>query len=155
MTDETARTAHELAEPIAKEAGFELVETKYERKRKIDNITFYIYRKEGVTIDDCERVSKKIEAELDARDISNGAAYCLNVSSLGLDRPIATDADFARNEGLEVDAKLKAPDDAGRMKIRGILVGHDADYAIIAEGGTEKRYARANLASVKPHIDFK
>ena len=95
-----------LIEPIVQENGCELVEVAYEKKFDGMNLTIYIDKKGGVTIDDCENVHRAIDEPLDELDPTNGAPYTLNVSSPGLDREIKTDKDFSRNLGEELEVNL-------------------------------------------------
>ena len=87
--------AEKLARPFADELGLEIVEVEYVRKHNGMNLTFFIDKEGGVTIDDCEKLHRAIDEPLDILDPTNGASYILNVSSLGIDRPLKTERDFA------------------------------------------------------------
>ena len=94
--------AEKLARPFADELGLEIVEVEYVRKHNGMNLTFFIDKEGGVTIDDCEKLHRAIDEPLDILDPTNGASYILNVSSLGIDRPLKTERDFARNAEIRL-----------------------------------------------------
>lgn len=155
MTNEIEITAQALAQPIIEKMGFELVETRYTKSFGENNLTFYIYKKGGIMIDDCEQVSKAIDPVMDENDVSHGEFYYLNVSSLGLDRPVLTDDDYRRS--VEEDLELVfVPGTYGkRKKTHGVLVSYDEEIVVINEKGKHTTYKRSNLATVRPYINFK
>jgi ribosome maturation factor RimP len=95
--------AEETGRPVIEKLGYELVETQYKDIYGNPTLTFFIYKKGGVTLDDCEAVSNALDGVMDENDVTDGKFYHLNVSSLGLDRPILTDDDFRRNIGEDVE----------------------------------------------------
>lgn len=98
-----------IARPIIEELGYELIEVLYEKKFNGYNLTVVINNEAGITLDDCEKVSKVLDIPLDECDPTNGMPYTFNVSSMGLDRPMKTDKDFQRNLNKEIEVKLFAP----------------------------------------------
>lgn len=107
---------------LVESLGYELAEVDYSKKHNGMNLTLFIYSENGISINDCERVHRAVDGILDELDPTNGANYRLNVSSLGLDRPIKTDADFKRNLNKEVTVKFYAPFN-GNKEITGKLIG--------------------------------
>ena len=79
----------------------------------------YIDGPDGVTIDDCERVSRQVSAVLDVEDPLSGE-YTLEVSSPGLDRPLFSMEQYARFVGDVISLRLRAPLN-GRRKFKGVL----------------------------------
>lgn len=138
--------------------GFELDEVEYQKEQGNWVLTLYIDAPEGVTLDDCERVSHAVDPILDEADPIPDAYY-LSVSSIGLDRPLKKDRDFARNIGNKLDVKLYAPVNK-KKEFLGTLVSFDADFftiALVEKGGAagnEMTIARKDAALVRPHIDF-
>ena len=138
--------------------GFELDEVEYQKEQGNWVLTLYIDAPEGVTLDDCERVSHAVDPILDEADPIPDAYY-LSVSSIGLDRPLKKDRDFARNIGNKLDVKLYAPVNK-KKEFLGTLVSFDADsftIALVEKGGAagnEMTIARKDAALVRPHIDF-
>ena len=138
--------------------GFELDEVEYQKEQGNWVLTLYIDAPEGVTLDDCERVSHAVDPILAEADPIPDAYY-LSVSSIGLDRPLKKDRDFARNVGNKLDVKLYAPVNK-KKEFLGTLVSFDADsftIALVEKGGatgSEMTIARKDAALVRPHIDF-
>ena len=138
--------------------GFELDEVEYQKEQGNWVLTLYIDAPEGVTLDDCERVSHAVDPILDEADPIPDAYY-LSVSSIGLDRPLKKDRDFARNISNKLDVKLYAPVNK-KKEFLGTLVSFDADsftIALVEKGGAagnEMTIARKDAALVRPHIDF-
>ena len=138
--------------------GFELDEVEYQKEQGNWVLTLYIDAPGGVTLDDCERVSHAVDPILDEADPIPDAYY-LSVSSIGLDRPLKKDRDFARNVGNKLDVKLYAPVNK-KKEFLGTLVSFDADsftIALVEKGGaagSEMTIARKDAALVRPHIDF-
>lgn len=82
-----------------------------------------------ITIDDCERVSREVSAQLDVEDPISGN-YTLEVSSPGVDRPLFSAEQFSRQLGETVKIALKLPQD-GRRRLQGRIVSVDAATAQI------------------------
>ena len=98
----------ELAERTAASMGLEiiLVEIKGGGDRTI--VRTYIDQPGGVTLDDCERLSKRLSVVLDVEDWIP-CSYTLEVSSPGLNRPLVKEADFARFAGRSVRVRTRLP----------------------------------------------
>ncbi len=114
-----------IGQPLAAGMGLQLagVEIGQEGHRVI--LWVYIDSPDGVTIDDCARLSPELSAALDVDDPMPGA-YELRVSSPGVDRPLMTDVDFERFAGREAFIQLAAPIE-GRRRYTGELLGVDGD----------------------------
>lgn len=97
-----------LVFPILEEEGMELVDIEYKMGRGRGILRLYIDKPGGVKIDDCERVSKRIDPILDRSDIIGGH-YLLEVSSPGLDRPLKREKDFKRFMGRLIKVKTFSP----------------------------------------------
>jgi len=89
---------HGLASRIAEDEGFELVTVDILGKGKRMLVRVVIDKNEGVTVGDCERMSRDLGALLDVEDLIRGS-YVLEVSSPGLDRPLTSQKDFERKIG--------------------------------------------------------
>ncbi|MDR1439845.1 MAG: hypothetical protein LBJ10_07505 [Clostridiales bacterium] len=112
----TADMARRLAAPLAEKMGFDLVDTEFAKEGANWYLRIYIDKKDGIKIDDCEALSRPLSDMLDG-DGSISHAYVLEVSSPGLDRPLRTEADFARYEGelVDISLKLRAAADAAEF----------------------------------------
>lgn len=97
----------ELVRPMADEMGLELVDVEY--KSGGDFLRVFVDRpSQGVAMEDCSGLSRRISAELDANDpISH--PYNLEVSSPGLDRPLKKAEDFMRYAGQPVKVVISQP----------------------------------------------
>lgn len=95
-----------LVEPILEELGLELVEIQLRNERNGLVLRIMIFRPEGVTLDDCSRVSREVGHLLEVEDLIE-SAFHLEVSSPGLDRPLKTEKDFRRYLGSEVQVQGK------------------------------------------------
>ena len=141
----------EMAEPIVKEHGLELVDVEYIREKDWF-LRIYINKPGGIDIDDCSVVSSKLTKVLDERDPIK-EKYYLEVSSPGIDRPLKKDKDFQNNYGKMVDVQLFAPLD-GKKEFVGVLSSHsDMLISLIVEE-KEIELERKAVASIRPHIEF-
>lgn len=94
-----------LLEPIADEHGFECVDVEFVKEAGHFYLRVFMDKPEGITVNDCEIVSRALEAKLDVKDPVKDP-YILEVSSPGLDRPLKKDKDFERHLGDMVEMKL-------------------------------------------------
>jgi ribosome maturation factor RimP len=108
-----------LIEPVLARLGYELVELEYAPGRSQAVVRLFIDKPEGVTVDDCERISRETAALLDVED-PIPTAYTLEVSSPGFDRPLKKPAHFERFLGSRVFVELKLPRE-GRRRYTGLL----------------------------------
>ena len=109
-----------LIEPVLARLGYELVELEYAAGRSQAVVRAFIDAPAGITVDDCERVSREVAALLDVED-PIPTMYTLEVSSPGFDRVLRTPAHFERFVGSRVFVELKAPR-AGRKRYTGQLL---------------------------------
>jgi ribosome maturation factor RimP len=123
-------------EPLMEEYGFELVDVEYVREGDDWYLRAYIDKAGGIFINDCEKVSKKLDGWLDEEDFIEDS-YILEVSSPGLARPLKKEKDFARAMGKAVEVKLFRPVD-GQKIWRGTLVAYDKGTVQIEPEGEEK-----------------
>jgi len=148
----TTQRVEELVKGVVETLGFELCDVEFQKEYGSWVLTLYIDRPEGVNIDDCERVSKAVDPILDEADPIE-QAYVLSVSSLGLDRPLKKDADFARNLGKRVEIKLYSPLD-GKKEFVGELVRFDEASATIVLDAAERVLERKSIALARPELVF-
>jgi ribosome maturation factor RimP len=108
-----------LIEPVLARLGFELVELEYAAGRSQAVVRLFIDKAAGISVDDCELVSREVAALLDVDD-PIPTAYTLEVSSPGFDRVLRTPAHFERFVGERVFVEMKAPR-GGRKRYTGLL----------------------------------
>ena len=142
----------EITEPTVRELGYELFDVEFQKEYENWVLTLFIDKEGGVSLDDCELVSNAIDPILDEADPID-QPYYLSVSSIGLDRPLKKDKDFARNIGNVLDVRLYAPTN-GKKELTGRLVSF-TDEAFALEVGKETvTVARKACSLIRPHIDF-
>jgi ribosome maturation factor RimP len=113
----------ELLTPSVESLGYEVVDVEHHPAPKGGLLRLYIDAPDGITLDDCERVSRQVSAILDVED-PIGGRYNLEVSSPGLDRVLRTTEHFERFVGSDVSVLLRLPRD-GRRKFKGVLSAVD------------------------------
>ena len=127
--------------PILEENQFELVDVEYVKEGSNWYLRAYIDKPGGITINDCELVSRALSDRLDEEDYID-SAYILEVSSPGLGRPLKKDRDFQRSLGSEVEVRLFRPLD-GSKELTGILKDYNKEKIEIetADGNRKKKIA--------------
>ena len=149
----TTEICENLCKAKIESLGFELCDVEYQKEYGDWVLTFYIDKPGGVTIDECETVSRAIEPILDEKDPIE-SEYVLSVSSLGIDRPLKKDRDFERATGTELEIKLYAPQD-GKKQWIGTLSSFDADgFTVETEQGDRMTFLKKDCALVRPNIRF-
>lgn len=140
-------------EPIIAEKNLELVDLEFVKEGANWYLRVYIDKEGGVDIDDCEGVSRALEAGLDASDPIE-QAYILEVSSPGIDRPLKKEADFEKYRGEIIDIKLyKARD--GQKQYQGKLLGlENGAISIEYEGNQVITFEQKEVAAVRLAVIF-
>ena len=119
--------------PLVEGLGYELWELEYSPGRGNGFLRLYIDAEAGITLDDCERVSRAVSETLDAEDPIPGQ-YTLEVSSPGLERPLRTAQQFARFAGETVFVETVQPLE-GRRRFKGTLAAvGDATIEVEVDG---------------------
>lgn len=143
----------EILNPILEEYGFELVDVEYVKEGGTWYLRAYIDKPEGISIDDCEAVSRRLSDILDEKDYIDGA-YILEVSSPGLGRPLKKEKDFKRSLGEEVEIRTYRMIDK-QKEFTGILKGYDENTVTIEEdGGNARTFEKADIALIRLAFDF-
>ena len=134
--------------PIVEAKGFELVDVEWVKEGANWYLRAYIDKENGITVDDCEEVSRALSDVLDEEDFIS-ENYILEVSSPGLDRPLKKEKDFARSIGKDVEVKLfKAI--KKEKEFVGILKAYDEDTVTLEmEDETEMQFKRSDIARIR------
>lgn len=150
-----ADSVKEFITPIVSELGYEIVEVEFAKKHNGDNLTVFIDKPDGVNLEDCETVHKAIDQPLDELDPTAGKPYTLNVSSPGADRPIVTDADYARNLNGKIEVKLFAPLEKKKLYV-GKLLGFNESSIFLAENDESSAIEidRKLISKATKYIEF-
>ncbi len=148
MANIVEKTVWQMAEMLLDGSGIELVDVDYV-KEKDWYLRVFIDKPEGIDIEDCQSLSEKLEAKLDAEDVMP-EPYILEVSSPGLDRVLKKPRDFERERGKEVDVSLYEPMDGEKMLV-GKLEGF-GEQGLALEG--REPIPKEKIAQVRLHIDI-
>jgi ribosome maturation factor RimP len=125
----------ELIDTTIQALGLDLWGVELLQQGKYSLLRIYIEREEGVTIEDCEKVSRQVSALMDVEDPIAGE-YTLEVSSPGMDRPLFCIEHYSQYVGIEVDLKLRRPLD-GRRKFKGQIINVSGDVVGLLVEGSE------------------
>lgn len=150
--DYESRT-EELLEPIVAEAGFELVDVEYVKEAGTWYLRAYIDKPGGITVDDCEVISRRFSDILDEKDYIEDS-YIFEVSSPGLGRPLKKEKDFQRSLGEDVEIRTYRPID-GQKEFEGVLKAFDKNTVTIAyEEDAQQIFNRSEIALIRLALDF-
>lgn len=139
--------------PLLEQHQFELVDVEYVKEAGNWYLRVYIDKEGGITVDDCEVISRSLSDWLDKEDFIEDS-YIMEVSSPGLGRPLKKDKDFERSMGGEVDVKLYKARNK-QKEYTGILKAYDKDTVTIEmEDGTDEVFTRAEIALIRLAFDF-
>lgn len=134
------------------ELGYELVDIEFKTESGENFLRFFIYNEEGITIEDCEKVSRFLDVKLDELDPIN-KQYYLEVSSPDLNRPLKTDDDLRRNLGTIVEVGLYKKIN-GSKNYQGELISYDDDSITLEIDEEEVKLERKDISIIKVAIIF-
>ena len=130
---QAAKQLQALLEPSVAALGYELLGIEHLSQGRHSLLRIYIDSPDGITVEDCERVSHQVSGVLEVEDPIKGA-YTLEVSSPGLDRPLFKPEHYERFVGEQVQVRLVRPQD-GRRKFKGQLTGlRDGNVVLDVDG---------------------
>lgn len=142
----TVSRVYEVVAPFAEELGLDIWDIRYLKEGVSYFLRIFIDKEEGVTIDDCENLSRAIDEPLDLADPIK-EAYFLEVSSAGLGRELIKPEHFEKFLGEEVVAKLyKALN--GKKEIIGKLIDYENGNVIIECNGETVTLAKGEYSKV-------
>lgn len=144
--------AEALVAPIVEKYGFELVDVEYVREGGNFYLRAYVDKPGGITVEDCETVSREFSDKLDEADFID-EAYIMEVSSPGLGRPLKKEKDFKRSMGEEVEIRTYRPINREK-EFYGILTAYDENSVTIDCEGEEKIFQKADIALIRLAFDF-
>jgi ribosome maturation factor RimP len=154
LSEETFSRLTGEVERIVSLEGLKLVDLEYKRESAGWVLRVFIDRDGGVTLGDCETVSKQIGIMLDVEDFIRNR-YTLEVSSPGLDRRLRKPEDFQRFAGHLVRIRLGAGH-SGRKKFRGRLSGVEGDVIVLddIDEGCTHRLTLCEIESARLEIEL-
>lgn len=150
--EEYEQKTEALVSPIIKENNFELVDVEYVREAGNWYLRVYVDKEGGITVDDCEIVSRALSDKLDANDFIEDS-YILEVSSPGLGRPLKKEKDFVRSIGKEVDIHLYKSIDR-QKEFTGVLKSYSDTEIVLQIEESDVSFDRANVALIRLSFDF-
>ncbi len=150
--EEYEQKAEALLAPIVEEAGFELVDVEYVKEAGCWYLRGYIDKPGGITVNDCEAVSRVFSDRLDEDDFIEDS-YIMEISSPGLDRPLKKDKDFARSMGKAVEIRTYRPIDR-QKEFSGVLTAYDDNSVTIDDDGNLRTFDRKETALIRLKIEF-
>ena len=142
----------QLATPVVEQAGCSLWDVEYVKEAGEWFLRVYIDKEEGVSIDDCEAVSRPLSDKLDEADPIQGS-YTFEVSSAGCDRVLRTAEHFAACMGQEAEIKLYRPRN-GRKEFVGILQAYDDGNITIIQGEAPITFEKKEVALARLYPRF-
>jgi len=141
-----------LLMPIVEKNNFELVDVEFVKEGADWYLRAYIDKEGGINIDDCELVSRALEAELDKEDfIEEG--YILEVSSPGLTRPLKKEKDYKRNLGKLVEIHTFKPIEK-RKEFVGTLQSYDDEKVVITEDEKEIAFSKKDISLIRQYFEW-
>lgn len=144
----SVREAAQIAGEIAQEMQVELIDVELVKEPTGHFLRFYIEKPNGVTLDDLEAFHRRVLPLVEQVEYD-----FMEVSSPGADRPLKTERDFERAEGLQVELKTYRAVN-GVKQFTGTLVGlMDGAVEIVTSEGP-LRFPRKDVAVVRPLIEF-
>ena len=140
-----------LAEPVVREEGCSLWDVEYVREGGCWYLRLLIDKEGGLSIDDCERISRRMDPILDEEDPIPDS-YVFEVGSAGAERELKRPSDFQQFLGHEVEVRLYQPLE-GRKAYVGTLEAYDNGTVTIL-AGEQRSFAPAQIAQVRLHISL-
>lgn len=143
----------ELLLPIIEEYQFELVDVEYVKEGGNWYLRAYIDKEGGITVDDCELVSRRMSDLLDEKDFVE-ESYIFEVSSPGLGRPLKKEKDYQRSLGKEVEIRTYKAIEKEK-EFYGLLKSYDETTVTIeTEEDKEMIFAKTDIALIRLAFDF-
>jgi ribosome maturation factor RimP len=150
----TAGEFASLVRPLIVEEGFELVECSVSRRQRHQHFRVSIDREDGVPVEACARISRKISNRLDENPMLRGQ-YRIEVSSPGMNRPVRTLDHFRRFEGERVRIELAEPGKGPRVLIGtiGTVEGEKEGFWFRPDQGEDRFLSLGEIGSARLRMD--
>ena len=143
----------ELARPAVEQAGCTLWDVEYVREAGTWYLRVFIDKEGGVSIDDCEAISRALDPILDEADPVPDS-YVFEVGSAGAERELKRPGDFQQFTGSEVELRLYQPLEGSKSFV-GTLKSYDEDGTVtITVGKKDMSFTRAQTAQVRLHVSI-
>lgn len=141
----------EIVTPICNEFGVTLWDVTFEKEGALYLLTVFIDKTEGVGINDCEQVSRRLDPILDEPEFDGLPRYTLSVSSAGITRRLDKDEHLEWALGKSVDVSFYS---GARDTLTGELCAYNGDEITIKVQDAEQAIKRSDISLVRIHFDF-
>jgi len=142
----------EIVEPILNDEALDLVDVEYKKLGKTWTLRIFIDRDQGITVDDCQKVSRQVEDMIEIDDLIANP-FVLEVSSPGLDRPLKKEKDFLRFKDKAVQVKTFSPME-NRKNFRGTIQDCKNKILFLDEESGLIEISLDKISQAKPIIKF-
>ena len=142
----------ELIEPVLKEGNIELVDVEYKKTGKTWVLRVFIDKNQGVTVDDCQKLSREIEDLVEVHELV-AVPYVLEVSSPGLDRSLKKERDYLRNKGKRIQIKTFSPIN-NKKQFSGTIRNFINGILFLENSGGTLEIPLSKIAQAKLIIEF-
>lgn len=137
-----------LARPVVEDEGCELWSVEYVREAGSWYLRMFIDKDGGVGIDDCERISRRLDPILDEADPIPDS-YVFEVGSAGAERELKRPSDFEKFMGSEVEVKLYQPYEGKKSLVGKLEAYENGDITV-----SSVQLKKSQIAQVKLHISI-
>ncbi len=143
---------HELAKPVVEQAGCSLWDVEYVREAGCWYLRVFIDKEGGVSINDCETISRALDPILDEADPIPDS-YVFEVGSAGAERELKRPEDFRQFMGSQVEVRLYQPLNGSKVFV-GSLAAWDQGDVTVTVGKENMSFKKAQVALVKLHVSI-
>ncbi len=150
---EVEKKVYSLALPLAQAGGLSIWDVEFVKEGGDYQLTVYVDREGGVSIDDCEGLSRKMDPILDGREFDELPSYMFCVSSAGLTRRLTKSEHFSACVGKTVELKFYKASDGVKSVVGELMGATERDVSVLVSGG-EKTYPKEALAAVRLYIEI-
>lgn len=141
-----------LAKPVVEEAGCTLWDVEYVREAGSWYLRVFIDKEGGVSINDCEAISRRLDPILDEEDPIPDS-YVFEVGSAGAERELKRPGDFQQFMGSQVEIRLYQPVNGSKVFV-GSLAGYENGDVTVRVGKNDMLFQKAQVALVKLHVSI-
>ncbi len=145
MTKSIAKQAFEITSKYALKRNIEVLDSEFVKEGSDKYLRIYLYKPEGISIDDCENVHRDIDEEIDMLDIKD--TYFLEVSSLGYDKNLRTEREFEIFLNSKIVIQLYKPIE-NEKRYEGILVKRDDNTTVLRIDDADIIFENKDIAKI-------
>lgn len=144
----TVEIVRDIAKPIADSLGLDLWDVRFIKEGTQWYLRIFIDKEEGISIEDCEAMSRAIDKPLDDADPIN-QSYCLEVCSPGIERELVRDEHFERFIGADIKIRLIRANSEGKKELYGKLLNISGNIVQIESEGKSINIDKKDTASIR------